>query len=86
MLQRKKPTGRPTERSKDAVWRYAEDFLHTLNWNAGARKTAGRRIKIWESMARKQDDDDDDNGIDNIMSKKEDEGGGGRGRKAVSIY
>jgi len=64
--------GRPTGRSKDAVWRYAEDFLHTLNWNAAARKTAGRRIKMWESVPRKQDDDDDD---DNIMSKKEEEGG-----------
>ena len=25
----KNPRGRPTGRSEDAVWRYAEDFLHT---------------------------------------------------------
>jgi hypothetical protein len=71
----KKSCGRPTGRLQDAVWRYAEDFLHTFNWNAAARKTADRRIKIWESMVRTQDNDDDGDD-DNIMSKKE--GGGGK--------
>ena len=70
--------GRPTGRSEDAVWRYAEDFLHThstLNWNAAARETAGRRIKILESMARTQDDDDDYDDNDDMSKKEEDWGG-----------
>jgi len=34
----KNPMGRPTGRSEDAVWRYAEDCLHTLIWTAVARQ------------------------------------------------
>jgi hypothetical protein len=68
----------PMGRLECAVWRYAEDFLHTLNWNAAARKTPGKRTKILESMARTQEDDDD------IMSKKEEGRGGSKEGKVAS--
>jgi len=82
MFQRKKSHGKAYRKIGRCCLEECGDFLHTLKWNTAARKTAGRRIKIWESMARTKEDDDDDD--DYNMNKKEDEGRGGR--KAVSIY